>query len=519
MPTRTYSDLASSDLESYASSRGGGYQAAHQLKTLNQERLTDTLITALTEDDVHVIGIEFEATTPSGSAPFSNVDGRIGISVMWFLQDASADSISPAIHAFAIEGSSGPEVIDAQITNPGGVSGGTNGSLFVCHYTGDEANVDATHWENAVPNVSTILSSNFSVPVLVIGPVVPFFSTAEVWRGFGTKLTVTSGGGGSLTVQYSDCQYRNFEWLLHQLKLVDEPGVMLPQHPFTQSDGDRMPDWAPEHAISGSFNTRRLKRNCDDEGDVCIVAYRSADGKAVVYYAENRTYYDIDLSVSLSVFEDHVEGSVPDSTRKIVPPKDGGEPGRMKLIKLPKAMARPPMPGFSYELGDPNATHTKPGYTLPFPVNKAYQCSQGFNNSNGTHAGMYAVDFDMPKGSAVTAARGGVVVSVGRGRRNSWTVMIRHSDGTYGLYAHLTPKSQVVTLGQQVAPGDELAKSGNSGQSTGPHLHFHVSKADDSDGFETIPWKFDGSAVKIDGNAPSSGLVAPQAGKTYKRTR
>lgn len=253
MPMRTYSDLNPSDLESYASSRGGGYQAAHQLKTLIQERLTDTLITTLTEDDVHAIGIEFEATTPSGSAPFSNLDGTIGLSVIWFIQGSSADSISPVIRAFAIEGDNDPEAIDPLITT-GGDGNETNGSFFVCHYSGNESDINASLWENAATPGSTILTSNFTLVLLDTGVVVPFFTTVETWHGFGTRLKVTSSRLGALNVQYSDCEYRNLEWLLTRLGFLDKLQPAPITHPFTVSDGKRKPDWATEETISGTFS-------------------------------------------------------------------------------------------------------------------------------------------------------------------------------------------------------------------------------------------------------------------------
>lgn len=270
-------------------------------------------------------------------------------------------------------------------------------------------------------------------------------------------------------------------------------------------------------SVTESMEDRLLKRTCDDGDDVCIAAYGSAEGSGVVYYGENGTFYDVDLTATLSVFEAHVDEPVPDSTDKVLPPKADGVPGRLKLVELPKEMDPPPMPGFSYELGDPDASHTKPGYGLPFAAGETYDCSQGFNDSDGTHDGMNAVDFEMPTGTIVTAARGGVVVAVGRGRRDSWTVKMRHSDGTYGLYAHLTPNGERVSVGDAVATGDELAESGNSGQSTGPHLHFHVAKADGTGGWETVPWRLDGGAITVDGNDPSSDRGKPEAGATYGR--
>lgn len=268
---------------------------------------------------------------------------------------------------------------------------------------------------------------------------------------------------------------------------------------------------------AASMDERRLDRTCDDEDEVCVVAYETRDGEGVIYYGENGTYYDVDLTVDLSVFEEYVEREVPDSKRVIVPPKEGSAPGRVELIPIGQQFKSVPLPGFDASFGDPNATHTKPGYALPFPAGKEYECSQGFDNQGGTHAGEYAADFEMPTGSAVTAARRGVVVFVGRGRRDAWAVRLRHDDGTYATYAHLTTNSETVDVGDAVDVGDTLAKSGDTGQSTGPHLHFQVEKADGNDGWETIPWQLDGRNVLVDGQEPSAARVRPRAGKTYRR--
>ena len=58
------------------------------------------------------------------------------------------------------------------------------------------------------------------------------------------------------------------------------------------------------------------------------------------------------------------------------------------------------------------------------------------------------------------------------GRANH--VRIQHPDGTMGVYAHLQPESVTVQAGQRVRTGQRLGASGNTGFSSGPHLHFAV---------------------------------------------
>ena len=95
----------------------------------------------------------------------------------------------------------------------------------------------------------------------------------------------------------------------------------------------------------------------------------------------------------------------------------------------------------------------------------------------------YAVDFVMPIGSPIVAARSGQVVGIeGQfvdtdhvfGHENY--VAVQHDDGTVGEYAHLTHEGAVVAVGQAVEQGQLIGRSGHSGNSTAPHLHFHVNR-------------------------------------------
>ncbi|MFD4987220.1 M23 family metallopeptidase [Streptomyces sp. NPDC058374] len=89
--------------------------------------------------------------------------------------------------------------------------------------------------------------------------------------------------------------------------------------------------------------------------------------------------------------------------------------------------------------------------------------------SSGSHSG---VDFHAPSGSVVRAVGAGTVVETGWGGAYGNEVVIKMHDGTYTQYGHLT--SATVQVGQTVTPGQQIAVSGSTGNSTGPHLHFEA---------------------------------------------
>ncbi|WP_329320112.1 MULTISPECIES: transglycosylase family protein [unclassified Streptomyces] len=116
--------------------------------------------------------------------------------------------------------------------------------------------------------------------------------------------------------------------------------------------------------------------------------------------------------------------------------------------------------------------HSTRSHTLVAPVNAAtgtqYHAA-GASWSKGYHTG---VDFPVPTGTSVKAVAAGHVVSAGWGGSFGYQVVIRHADGRYTQYGHLSAIS--VKDGQSVAEGQRIGRSGSTGNSTGPHLHFEV---------------------------------------------
>ncbi|MFG2373884.1 transglycosylase family protein [Streptomyces sp. NPDC048504] len=102
------------------------------------------------------------------------------------------------------------------------------------------------------------------------------------------------------------------------------------------------------------------------------------------------------------------------------------------------------------------------------PIGTAYHAS-GSSWSKGYHTG---VDFLVPTGTSVKAIENGTVVSAGWAGSYGYQVVIRHADGRYSQYAHLSAIS--VRDGQSVGEGQRIGRSGSTGNTTGPHLHFEV---------------------------------------------
>lgn len=107
-----------------------------------------------------------------------------------------------------------------------------------------------------------------------------------------------------------------------------------------------------------------------------------------------------------------------------------------------------------------------------------YELSASFGNDGSRwshkHSGQ---DFAVPIGTKVEAAHKGTVVKAGPngggdGPAYGNAIVIKHSNGTYSQYAHLS-KIQV-HIGEQVKKGEKIALSGNTGNSSGPHLHFEI---------------------------------------------
>jgi murein DD-endopeptidase MepM/ murein hydrolase activator NlpD len=156
-------------------------------------------------------------------------------------------------------------------------------------------------------------------------------------------------------------------------------------------------------------------------------------------------------------------------------------------------------------------------YRFPYDESTPRRLSSGVGEG-ASHSGpdRYSYDFSMPEGTAVLASRAGSVVRVMDGytegghdpelRNRANAVLILHDDGSFAEYAHLSPGVPVV-VGQPVDVGDRLGLSGDTGYSSGPHLHFAVRLRDSAVKSRTVPVRFsDGSGRWI---RPETGQLLP----------
>lgn len=163
---------------------------------------------------------------------------------------------------------------------------------------------------------------------------------------------------------------------------------------------------------------------------------------------------------------------------------------------------------FDWAPGKYTAIHDDYAYQKPFAPDASHRMIQGFNGGYSHYgASRYAVDFAMPVGSSVHAAREGVVVDIverhnKRGESQRFAkyanyIVILHSDGTTGEYYHLKQNGVDVEVGDTVTAGQYLGLSGNTGFSSMPHLHFAVYRAKSYGDFESLPFKFKADSNQI----------------------
>jgi len=234
----------------------------------------------------------------------------------------------------------------------------------------------------------------------------------------------------------------------------------------------------------------------------------------VSLFVENRRAFDVTVSLTITARNANVVRIVPETG--VYAGRSRTEAARVSIADSGQFWRWRYQ--FRWTKGNVDARHDgKALYRLPFEKGRAYRVCQGYNGRLSHHGpNQYAVDFAMPEGTTVCAAREGVVVDLRetsntggpevKHKRDSNYVSIVHADGTIGEYHHLQSDGVLVEIGQQVAAGQPIALSGNTGYSTFPHLHFGVYSALDAEHMQSHPIRF----------SAAQGIVAePRAGRVY----
>jgi murein DD-endopeptidase MepM/ murein hydrolase activator NlpD len=178
------------------------------------------------------------------------------------------------------------------------------------------------------------------------------------------------------------------------------------------------------------------------------------EGRTTQFYVENKECAEVTMTFDFSLV--NLRGSV------AFPYTATFKPGETEAFELSPVNINATWDYYYtnyYKLGSSVAVPDDYVYSLPYRPGSAYRVTQGYGGRfSHTGANQYAIDWNMPEGTPVLAARGGLVVKTkddsdrGGGRpeydRFNNYVLIRHDDGTLGQYCHLQKGSVTTVPGQ-----------------------------------------------------------------------
>ncbi|MFE6775839.1 transglycosylase family protein, partial [Streptomyces sp. NPDC057676] len=251
------------------------------------------------------------------------------------------------------------------------------------------------------------------------------------------------------------------------------PGRGPKAGPYVVVGGDTLSGIADEHAVRGGWRGlyQANRPTVGDDPNLILPGQRLSLGGGSVAPARPGTVQPGKPQARTPRATPRPQPKAPERPRAKPVPKDEGRQQVSKPAPRPvrKPVAKPAPQPTQRQRSRPAAEAG--GYTAPVSgasVTTGYRVA-GSSWSRGYHTG---IDFPVSIGTSVKAVGPGTVVSSGWGGAYGYQVVIRHADGRYSQYAHL---SQIlVREGQPVSGGQRIGRSGSTGNSTGPHLHFEI---------------------------------------------
>lgn len=290
---------------------------------------------------------------------------------------------------------------------------------------------------------------------------------------------------------------------------------------FTPASAEKLFKYIDEHGnvtftdrqMSGgqAVNVSQVEKEEPDRRFFIHLRGTRANG---ILQAVNQYYGPVEMSLDMeeqvNILTDH---SLP--AFFVIPAR--GELATVKIKQKRKRRSFSYRYSYSVVFGDPKAKHnpTRP-YRMPVPAGRLFRISQSFNGkaTHNDEQNRNAVDIPMDEGTPVHAARSGVIMDVANDFFSGGTddesleqqanyVRILHDDGTMAVYAHLKLETLQFPIGTRVLRGQEIAASGNTGYSSGPHLHFVVQK---NVGMKLISIPFMFAGARGQGFIPEAGM-------------
>ena len=244
------------------------------------------------------------------------------------------------------------------------------------------------------------------------------------------------------------------------------------------------------------------------------IFYENHEGVYIIYANSNEIY---PISIYLDFDLTYLKFSKGNQKIFVVPPKYS----RFRIGELTPIYNSSPQLSYKYKtaLGDVTQKKfdTSYVYDLPYKKGNSYKVIHGYSGILSLLS-QDGVDFSMPEGTEIVAAREGIVAQIQEKNTQSCPqkecenynnfIIVMHPDKSFAYYGNIKYNGAKCKIGDKIKKGDVIAESGSVGISTVPHLYFTCFLGD----FEK--WRTFGTKFKVDNGDNVDRL---QEGKEYSR--